>query len=75
MKRKRLVLLLLSLPLLVAMLAGCRHQVHQSAIYSGCVVTKSWTDSDGKLRKECSCLNQKVIGLDAKTGAKIIRCQ
>lgn len=58
---------------LVLALAGCAAKVNVHWI--GCRVTETWIDQDGNERKDCSCLNGKQIGLDAKTGEKIIRCQ
>jgi len=59
--------------LAAAALTGCAGK--RNYHWSGCRVTRTWTDQQGQERKDCDCLNGKQIGTDAKTRAVIIRCE
>lgn len=57
------------------LLAGCAAKKPVSYRFSGCVVQKTWTDDQGRERKECECPNGKQVGWDAKTDARVIQCR
>lgn len=56
-------------------LAGCAPKKPISYRFSGCLVTGTSTDSEGHERKDCDCRNGVQVGWDAKTQARIIKCE
>lgn len=55
--------------------AGCAAKKPLNERITGCVVTRTWIDPQGNERKDCECQNKKQIGIDAKTGAAVFRCE
>lgn len=53
---------------------GCRHNV-KSFKFQGCVITRKYVDRQGKERRDCDCTHARQIGIDAKTGASVMRCE
>jgi len=56
-------------------LSGCAAKKPINVQISGCVVQRTWQDEQGRERKDCACQNGKEIGIDARTGARIVRCE
>lgn len=60
--------------LALILLVGCAAKKPQSYHFQGCRVTGTIVDQHGVERKDCDCVG-RVIGMDAKTKATLIRCQ
>ena len=60
---------------MAVLLVGCAPKKPVHYLFTGCAVQKTWIDQNGKERKDCDCRNGREIGIDAKTGARIIRCE
>lgn len=43
--------------------------------FSGCVVTSTWRDDQGRERKDCECSRGIVTHYDAKTKTQVISCR